>query len=44
MVFYENATDGDTQGLDYDYIGRVDLTQIKDKAILPDADYYICGP
>lgn len=44
IVFYENATEDDTQGVDYDYTGRVDLTQIKDKAVLPDADYYICGP
>ncbi|KAJ5982034.1 flavohemoprotein [Penicillium sp. IBT 35674x] len=44
IVFYENATEGDTQGTDYDHIGRVDLGQIKDEAILPDADYYICGP
>ncbi|KAJ5815603.1 hypothetical protein N7474_007380 [Penicillium riverlandense] len=44
LVFYEEATENDTQGLDYDYIGRVDLGKIKDKALLPDADYYICGP
>lgn len=44
IVFYENAAEGDTQGVDYDHIGRVDLAQIKDKAVLPDADYYICGP
>ncbi|KAJ5463261.1 Flavohemoprotein [Penicillium sp. IBT 31633x] len=43
-VFYENASEGDKQGVDYDYVGRVDLPQIKDKVLLPDADYYICGP
>lgn len=44
MVSYENATNGDTQGVDYDHIGRVNLAQIKDKAIVPGANYYICGP
>jgi nitric oxide dioxygenase len=31
-------------GIDYDLPGRVDLAAIRDQAILPDADYYICGP
>lgn len=44
VVFYEEASDLDTQGLDYDLVGRVDLAKIKDQAVLPDADYYICGP
>lgn len=44
MVFYEEVTENDKEGLDYDYIGRVNLTTVKDKAILPNADYYICGP
>lgn len=44
MVFYEDATESDVPGVDYDHVGRVDLTKFKDKAILPDADYYICGP
>ncbi|OQE18071.1 hypothetical protein PENFLA_c022G01181 [Penicillium flavigenum] len=44
MVFYEDAGENDVQGVDYDHVGRVDLTKIKDKAVLPDADYYICGP
>ncbi|KAJ5678831.1 flavohemoprotein [Penicillium macrosclerotiorum] len=44
MVFYENVTDGEKQGVDYDYVGRVDLAQVKDKVVLSDADYYICGP
>ncbi|KAJ5816559.1 Flavohemoprotein [Penicillium robsamsonii] len=44
MVFYEETTENDMQGLDYDQVGRVDLAKIKNKVILPDADYYICGP
>lgn len=30
--------------MDYDHVGRVDMSQIKNEAVLPDADYYICGP
>ncbi|RJE19484.1 hypothetical protein PHISCL_08169 [Aspergillus sclerotialis] len=43
-IFYEEAAESDRKGVDYDYIGRVDLTKLKDQAVLPDADYYICGP
>ncbi|GJN68069.1 hypothetical protein PLIIFM63780_001753 [Purpureocillium lilacinum] len=43
-VFYEQVTDGDKKGEDYDFVGRVDLGSIKDVAVVPDADYYICGP
>ncbi|GES65029.1 bacterial hemoglobin [Aspergillus terreus] len=43
-VFYEHAAPEDKQGVDYDYIGRVELPKIKEKVLLPDADYYICGP
>ncbi|PYI24771.1 globin-like protein [Aspergillus violaceofuscus CBS 115571] len=44
IVFYEDAAEGDTRGVDYDHTGRVDLARIQDEAVLPDADYYICGP
>ncbi|KAI2739163.1 hypothetical protein DTO013F2_9438 [Penicillium roqueforti] len=44
IVFYEDVAENDMQGVDYDHVGRMDLAKIKDKAILPDADYYICGP
>ncbi|KAJ3469907.1 hypothetical protein MRS44_000006 [Fusarium solani] len=44
LVYYERVEEGDTPGLDYDHEGRVDLTEVKDKVILPGADYYICGP
>lgn len=43
-VFYEEASDADKQGVDYDFQGRVELDKIKDTAVLPEADYYICGP
>ncbi|KAL4863463.1 hypothetical protein BDV12DRAFT_177463 [Aspergillus spectabilis] len=43
-VFYEQVAENDKNGIDYDYVGRVDISMIKDKVLLPDADYYICGP
>lgn len=43
-VFYEEVDAADRLGIDYDLPGRVDLAAIRDQAILPDADYYICGP
>lgn len=43
-VFYEEASAQDKKGVDYDHVGRVDMSQIKNEAVLPDADYYICGP
>ncbi|KAB8076523.1 globin-like protein, partial [Aspergillus leporis] len=44
-IFYEEVNSHrDKKGVDYDFKGRVDLHKIKDLAVLPDADYYICGP
>lgn len=43
-IFYEHVSQGDKKGVDYDYEGRIDLSQIKDQVILPDANYYVCGP
>lgn len=43
-VFYEEVAESDKQGTDYDFVGRVDLNKLKDQVVLPDADYYICGP
>lgn len=44
-VYYEQVDPThDVKGKDYDYQGRIDLTQIKEKAVLPNADYYLCGP
>ncbi|KAE8140581.1 globin-like protein [Aspergillus pseudotamarii] len=43
-VFYEEVSKRDKQGVDYDFKGRADLHKIKEQAVLPDADYYICGP
>ncbi|PIG79788.1 flavohemoprotein [Aspergillus arachidicola] len=43
-VFYEEVSKKDKQGVDYDFKGRADLHKIKDQVVLPEADYYICGP
>jgi nitric oxide dioxygenase len=43
-VFYEEASDKDTQGVDFDYTGRIELDKIRDRVLLPNADYYLCGP
>ena len=44
VVFYEAVEAADRQGVDYDFEGRLDMTKIADRVIVPDADYYICGP
>ena len=43
-VFYEEVGAQDRVGVDYDFEGRADLERIAADAILPDADYYVCGP
>jgi nitric oxide dioxygenase len=44
MVFYEELTPGDVKGFDYDYVGRINVKDLKDEVLLPNADYYLCGP
>ncbi|HEY4802672.1 MAG TPA: NO-inducible flavohemoprotein [Paraburkholderia sp.] len=44
VVFYNEPLPGDVQGRDYDHAGLVDIGQIKQAILQPDADYYICGP
>jgi nitric oxide dioxygenase len=43
-VFYEEVSAADRQGVDYDFEGRIDFSRIAEQAVLPDADYYLCGP
>lgn len=43
-IFYNEPLPNDQLGKDYDFAGLVDIDKIKDAAMLPDADYYICGP
>lgn len=44
ITFYNEPLPKDEQGKDYDHFGFVDINLIADKALLPNADYYICGP
>lgn len=44
IVYYETVGTRDQLGVDYDYVGRMDLLAIRDQALLPNADYYLCGP
>jgi nitric oxide dioxygenase len=44
IVFYDAPLEDDVQGYDYDHAGLVDLRRVADKVLLPDADYYLCGP
>ncbi|MCH8619005.1 NO-inducible flavohemoprotein [Undibacterium sp. TS12] len=44
MVYYETPRANDKVNVDYDYTGRLDLGKIADEVILPQADYYVCGP
>ncbi|KEF61487.1 nitric oxide dioxygenase [Exophiala aquamarina CBS 119918] len=43
-IFYEEVGGTDEKGLDYDHEGRIDLHSIKDQVLLPNAEYYLCGP
>ncbi|GGF49233.1 flavohemoprotein [Aliidongia dinghuensis] len=44
VVFYDEPLPLDVLGRDYDHRGFVDLDMIKNSILVPDADYYICGP
>lgn len=43
-VYYETPRASDQKNIDYDYTGRLDLDKIADHVIMPQADYYVCGP
>lgn len=43
-IFYNEPLANDQQGKDFDFPGLVDIDKISDAILLPDADYYICGP
>jgi nitric oxide dioxygenase len=43
-IFYNEPLPQDVEGKDFDFTGFVDLDRISDQIMLPDADYYICGP
>ena len=44
VVFYNEPLPQDILGRDYDHAGLVDVNLIKTSILVPDADYYICGP
>jgi nitric oxide dioxygenase len=44
FIFYDEPLPKDQLGRDFDYLGFVDIDVIADKIMLPNADYYICGP
>ncbi|MFC3530688.1 NO-inducible flavohemoprotein [Vogesella facilis] len=44
QVWYEQPRAEDVAGRDYQHVGRIELAAVAASAILPDADYYLCGP
>jgi nitric oxide dioxygenase len=44
FIFYNEPLPQDQPGRDFDFPGLVDIARIADATLLPDADYYICGP
>jgi nitric oxide dioxygenase len=44
FIFYNEPLPQDQIGKDFDYEGFVDIDAIASAVMLPDADYYICGP
>ncbi|KIY00932.1 uncharacterized protein Z520_03598 [Fonsecaea multimorphosa CBS 102226] len=44
VVFYGETEAAEREGVDYDFVGRIVLENIKDKVLLPGASYYLCGP
>jgi nitric oxide dioxygenase len=44
FTFYSEPLPQDQPGRDFDFEGMVDIGRIAGAVLLPDADYYICGP
>jgi nitric oxide dioxygenase len=44
VIYYDSPLPGDVPGKDYDRPGFINLSDLRDKILLPAADYYICGP
>ncbi|MFZ6732290.1 NO-inducible flavohemoprotein [Undibacterium sp. Ji42W] len=44
LTYYEVPRAEDQQSVDYDQEGRLDLNTVASGFILPEADYYVCGP
>lgn len=44
LTYYEAPRAEDQQSVDYDRQGRLDMKTVATDFILPEADYYVCGP
>lgn len=44
MIYYESPRANDQPSVDFDYSGRLNLQAVATEVILPEADYYVCGP
>jgi nitric oxide dioxygenase len=44
LIYYENVTSADVQGLDYDLVGRISIDTLRPHLPQQPADYYYCGP
>ncbi|MBI1772585.1 MAG: NO-inducible flavohemoprotein [Burkholderiales bacterium] len=44
LTYYEAPRAEDQQSVDYDQQGRLDMKTVATDFILPEADYYVCGP
>lgn len=43
-IWYTAPTNNPPSHVEYDHAGRIQLSKIQSQVILPDADYYLCGP
>ena len=43
-IYYESPRSNDRLGDDFHHAGRIDLAVLNDEWLLPDAEYYLCGP
>jgi MOSC domain-containing protein YiiM/ferredoxin-NADP reductase len=43
-IFYSSPGDGERQGIDFDFRGRMGLEAMEALQLPLDADYYLCGP
>nr|WP_314900192.1 NO-inducible flavohemoprotein [uncultured Deefgea sp.] len=43
-IYYENPRDEDRAGDDFHAAGRINVAELNEQWILPNAEYYLCGP
>ncbi|MCX4026781.1 NO-inducible flavohemoprotein [Endozoicomonas sp. SM1973] len=44
LTWYRQPTSIDQQGIDYQFEGTMQIDDIKQQVLLPNAQYYLCGP